>query len=81
MILATTITNLVATPANIFAETLTENKVVQVSEVTEEEKNKKATVRKFELHNSDLLESYNKVYKMDNSNIQSITNNGGNNSY
>lgn len=77
LILAATITNLVATPANVFAETLTQNNVIQADEVVEENQSKKATVSKFSLYDSKLLESYNEVFKMDNSNIDSITNNGG----
>ena len=78
LILAATITNLVATPANVFAETLTQNNVIQADEVVEENQSKKATVSKFSLYDSKLLESYNEVFKMDNSNIDSITNNGRN---
>ena len=77
LILAATITNLVATPANVFAETLTQNNVIQADEVVEENQSKEATVSKFSLYGSKLLESYNEVFKMDNSNIDSITNNGG----
>ena len=72
LILAATITNLVATPANVFAETLTQNNVIQADEVVEENQSKEATVSKFSLYGSKLLESYNEVFKMDNSNIDSI---------
>ena len=37
----------------------------------------KATITKFELQNSDKLNAYNEEFKIDNSNIKSITNNGG----
>lgn len=77
LILAATITNLLATPANAFAETLIQNNVIQVDETVEETESKEATVSKFSLYGSDLLESYNEVFKMDNSNIDSISNNGG----
>lgn len=40
LILAATITNLVATPANVFAETLTQNNVIQADEVVEENQSK-----------------------------------------
>ena len=43
-----------------------------------ETKSTKATISKFELLNSSNIGSYDKVFKMDNSNIESITNNGGN---
>ena len=37
----------------------------------------KATITKFTLLNSSNISAYNEVFKMDNSNIESITNNGG----
>ena len=37
----------------------------------------KAVVSKFDLYNSDKLNDYNNVFKIDNSKIESITNNGG----
>lgn len=77
LILAATITNLVAVPANVFAETLTQNNVIQADEEVGKNRSTDATVTKFNLYGSELLESYNEVFKMDNSNIQSITNNGG----
>ena len=36
-----------------------------------------ASVSKFDLYNNDKLDAYNEVFKMDNANIKSITNNGG----
>lgn len=77
LILATTIANMTAAPINVFAETLSKNNTVQTNELSEKNETKKAIVSKFSLHGSELLQSYNKVYKMDNSNIESITNNGG----
>ena len=77
LILAATIANLVATPANVFAETAVKNSAAQSNEVEESKLNNKATITKFNLHGSELLESYNMIYKMDNSNIQAISNNGG----
>ena len=78
LILVATITNLAATPANVFAETLANNSnIVQVNDEKEETKNTKTTVTKFSLYGNKLLESYNEVFKMDNSNIESISNNGG----
>ena len=78
LILATTIANMTAAPINVFAETLAKNNTVQTNELSEKNEIKKAIVSKFSLHGSELLESYNEVFKMDNSNIESITNNGGN---
>ena len=43
-----------------------------------ETKSTKATISKFELLNNSNIGSYDKVFKMDNSNIESIANNGGN---
>ena len=78
LILAATITNLVATPANVFAETLANNgNIIQANNEKEETKNTKATVTKFSLYGDKLLESYNEVFKMDSTNIESISNNGG----
>ena len=77
LILAATITNLLSTPVNVFAETLKQNDTIQVDGAVEETESKEATVTKFSLYGSDLLERYNEVFKMDNSNIESITNNGG----
>ena len=47
LILATTITNLVATPVNVFAETLTRNNIIETNEVEKENKTNKATITKF----------------------------------
>ena len=78
LILAATITNLAAAPANVFAETLANNSsIVQANEVEEENKSNKATITKFDLYGNKLLENYNEIFKMDNSNIESISNNGG----
>ena len=71
LILATTIANMTAAPINVFAETLSKNNTVQTNELSEKNETKKAIVSKFSLHGSELLQSYNKVYKMDNSKIES----------
>ena len=63
LILAATIANLVATPANVFAETAVKNSAAQSNEVEESKLNNKATITKFNLHGSELLESYNMIYK------------------
>ena len=78
LILAATITNLAATPASVFAETLVnESNIVESNSDKEENKSKKANITKFDLYGNKLLESYNEVFKMNNSNIESISNNGG----
>lgn len=77
LILATTIANMTAAPINVFAETLVKNNAAQANELSEKNEIKKAIVSKFSLYGSELLESYNEIYKMNNSNIESITNNGG----
>ena len=46
-------------------------------EKSNEEEASKAVVSKFDLYNSDKLNDYNNVFKIDNSKIESITNNGG----
>ena len=63
LILATTIANMTAAPINVFAETLSKNNTVQTNELSEKNETKKAIVSKFSLHGSELLQSYNKVYK------------------
>ena len=47
-------------------------------EKSNEEEASKAVVSKFDLHNIDKLDDYNKEFKIDNSKIKSISNNGGN---
>lgn len=47
------------------------------SEKDTNQENNIAVITKFDLYNSDKLNEYNKVFKMDNLNIASITNNGG----
>ena len=77
LILAATIINLVATPANVFAETSIQSSAVETDESVKDNESKRANVSKFSLYGSELLEKYNEVFKMDNSNIESVTNNGG----
>ena len=55
LILAATITNLLSTPVNVFAETLKQNDTIQVDGAVEETESKEATVTKFSLYGSDLL--------------------------
>lgn len=77
LILAATITNLTATPIKVFVDELKQDSIIQADEQIGEDKRKEATVTKFRLQGNPLLESYNKAFKMDNSNIESVTNNGG----
>lgn len=45
--------------------------------LTEEVQSTKASISKFELLNNSEIDAYNEVFKMDNSNIESINTNGG----
>lgn len=56
-------------------ETITETEPETIMETTAAAV--KATISKFDLLNSSNIDDYNEVFKMDNSNIESITNNGG----
>ena len=69
LILAATIINLVATPANVFAETSIQSSAVETDESVKDNESKRANVSKFSWYGSELLEKYNEVFKMDNSNI------------
>lgn len=75
IILAATITNMVSTPINVLADTLN-NSRVEANQHEEITNGGQAIVRKFTLQNSEYLDSYNESFKMSNSNIKSITNNG-----
>ena len=46
-------------------------------EVKSNNEEKKATITKFDLQNNSNINAYNETFKMNNSNIESITNNGG----
>ncbi|EGT3615973.1 DUF5011 domain-containing protein [Clostridium perfringens] len=74
--LATMITNLSATTVNVLAHEL---KIIKGSNVEVGYNNEahQASISKFNLYNSDKLNSYNQIFKISNSNIKSITNNGG----
>ena len=47
-------------------------------EVKSNNEEKKATITKFDLQNNSNINAYNEFFKLDNSNIIYITNNGGN---
>lgn len=61
---------------NVLAAPITNaNKTAIESKINEA---KNTTVSKFDLYGNSNLSEYNEVFKMDNTNIKSITNNGGN---
>ena len=68
-------TNLASTPLSVFAETTNSNKIIEDSQKTVEVN--KTEVSKFTPYYSQYKEEYDKVFKMDNSNIESITSTGG----
>lgn len=69
--------NLVSGPMNVLADT---NHDTRITTTTSEATTNTsiASVRKFTMYGKDILTAYNEVFKMANSNIKSITNNGGN---
>ena len=69
---ATVIINFSATSIEVFADEMLRSETSIVKE-----KSTKATISKFELSNHSNIDAYNQMFKMDNSNIESITNNGG----
>lgn len=69
--------NILSGPVTVRAqEVQNENEVTNVIENGGGESNK-ATVSKFDLYTDEIINSYNQVFKMDNSTIKSITANGG----
>ncbi|MGG7177353.1 NPCBM/NEW2 domain-containing protein [Clostridium paraputrificum] len=70
---AAVILNFSATPIEVLADEISRN----VSSIVAK-KDTKATISKFELLNNSNIGAYNQMFKMDNSNIEAITNNGGN---
>ena len=73
LILAAVITNFSSPSLKVLADEISKNITATV-----EAKSTKATIGKFELLNSSNIDAYDKVFKMNNSNIESITSNGGN---
>ena len=49
-----------------------------ISLLAEEEQSKKAVINRFDLQNNEKINEYNKLFKLENSKIKSISNNGGN---
>ena len=73
------ISNFSASTVGVLAHELGGNNVVQnISDQNNQDiQSNQAKVSKFNLLNSSYLEEYNKSFKLDNSKIISITNNGG----
>lgn len=76
IILAAVSINMTSAPITALANELNslQKVITQESQVRDE---KEAKVDKFSLYGNDKLEAYNNVYKVDNSKIKKITNNGG----
>ncbi|MEG0439171.1 MAG: NPCBM/NEW2 domain-containing protein [Solibacillus sp.] len=70
--------SLAGAPINVLASPFQEKKVITASVGKTTLQANTARVSKFNLYGNDLLNTYNEVFKMDNTNIASITNNGGN---
>ncbi|WP_243447134.1 discoidin domain-containing protein [Clostridium perfringens] len=68
--------NTIVPNLSVLAKTTNINKIIQDSQKTQEIN--KVEVSKFETYYSKYKESYDKKFKMDNSNIESITSTGGN---
>ena len=68
--------NIASVPFHVLAEELPGQNEVSTME-GEVKTSSKASVSKFSLLGNDKLSAYNEVFKMDNTNIQSFTNNGG----
>ena len=79
MTMAIIISNFSAATLEVLEEKfLTDDKNEEtVEEINDNKEVTKAVVSKFDLYNSDKLNDYNNVFKIDNSKIESITNNGG----
>ena len=79
LILVVTMTNFLSTPLSVFAETLSNNVIIQESQ--DEQKNgiksNISKVSRFDEYYSDKRQAYDEVFKMDNSNIESIKSAGG----
>ena len=74
--LAAIITNLSATPLKVLAAEVN-NTTNSKLEVGYNSELSKLSINKFDLYNSDKLNDYDIKFKMNNSNIKSVTNNGG----
>ena len=75
LVLVAAITSSSMTPLNVFADSLIANSVIQESQLQE---TSQVNVSKFDIYYSQFRETYDKVFKMDNSNIESVVSIGGN---
>ena len=73
--MAIIISNFSAATLEVLAEEISNN--TSILEINDNKEVTKAVVSKFDLYNSDKLNDYNNVFKIDNSKIESITNNRG----
>ena len=73
--MAIIISNFSAATLEVLADEISNN--TSILEINDNKEVTKAVVSKFDLYNSDKLNDYNNVFKIDNSKIESITNNGG----
>ncbi|MGL5380052.1 NPCBM/NEW2 domain-containing protein, partial [Clostridium sp.] len=79
IILATTVVNLLNAPITVLAEEIKSKEIITESKEGEEESEiTTAKIKKFSLFGSENLSKYDEMFKVDNSNIKAITNNGGN---
>lgn len=76
ILIAALTTNFSSTTVKVLADELSRNQTL-ITEGASINGSAQAIISKFNLYNSNNIEDYNEVFKMDNQNIISITNNGG----
>lgn len=76
LILALTVSNIMSTPMEVFAEEVKNTKTENTAEATLIAGNT-SKVTKFSLHEGQYFEEYNKAFKLDSTYIEKISNNGG----
>ena len=76
ILIAALTTNFSSTTVKVLADELSRNQTL-ITEGASINESTQAIISKFNLYNSNNIEAYNDVFKMDNQNIISITNNGG----
>ncbi|MBS6482803.1 MAG: discoidin domain-containing protein, partial [Veillonella sp.] len=76
ILIAALTTNFSSTTVKVLADELSRNQTL-ITEGASINGSAQAIISKFNLYNSNNIEAYNDVFKMDNQNIISITNNGG----
>ena len=77
LITAVLIVNFSSTSLKVLADEIVKNQTLISKELSNNDGNK-AIISKFKLYNSKNIDAYNKLFKMDNKNIVSVTSNGGN---